>query len=203
MKKVTVFHQRGASLIMVMIVLTIVSMLGIAAIQISMMSERSARNDRDYQIAWQAAEEALVDAEFDISGPGTGTRRSVFAPEPNIGAVIGGCGASGNSQGLCATPSLPTETPSWVAVNFATTGSTAATTEFGAFTGRTFAAGNGGFQSAKPPRYVIEAIEDNGGRGAQQRNRSAPQPAYVYRITAMGFGPRGDTQAVLQTIYRD
>ncbi|NML87021.1 MAG: pilus assembly protein, partial [Polaromonas sp.] len=26
---------------------------------------------------------------------------------------------------------------------------------------------------------------------------------YVYRVTAMGFGPRVDIQAVLQMIYRD
>ncbi|MBC7719609.1 MAG: hypothetical protein H7Z77_07440, partial [Chitinophagaceae bacterium] len=49
-------RQQGASLIMVLIVLTVVSLLGVAGIQISMMSERGARNDRDQQIAWQAAE---------------------------------------------------------------------------------------------------------------------------------------------------
>ena len=52
-------HQGGASLIMVMIVLTIVSIIGVAGIQISLMSERGARNDRDQQIAWQAAEAGL------------------------------------------------------------------------------------------------------------------------------------------------
>ena len=40
-------NESGASLIMVMIILTIVSMLGIAAIQISIMGERGARNARD------------------------------------------------------------------------------------------------------------------------------------------------------------
>ena len=49
--------QHGASLIMVMIILTIVSMLGIAAIQISMMSERGARNDRDQLLAWQFSDD--------------------------------------------------------------------------------------------------------------------------------------------------
>lgn len=203
MKNIVNRRQTGASLIMVMIILTIVSMLGVAAIQISIMSERGARNDRDYQIAWQAAEEALIDAEYDISGPGVSARRSIFSPTPNISAFIDGCGSAGDTVGLCAGTFLAGTKPSWIAVDFTTTGTNAATTQFGTFTGRTFASGNGGFQSAKPPRYVIEAIEDNGGRGAQQRNKSVPQAAYVYRVTAMGFGPRGSTQAVMQTIYRD
>ncbi len=49
-------RQRGASLIMVMMILVVVSILGISAVQVSMMSERGARNDRDGQVSWQAAE---------------------------------------------------------------------------------------------------------------------------------------------------
>ena len=71
----TVSSQKGASLIMVMIILTIVSMIGIAGVQISMMSERGARNDRDYQLAWQSAEAGLMDAENDLFGPGASSRR--------------------------------------------------------------------------------------------------------------------------------
>ena len=35
----------------------------------AMLGERSTRNERDYQVAWQAAEAALMDAQFDIRGP--------------------------------------------------------------------------------------------------------------------------------------
>lgn len=59
-------YQRGVSLIVVLLILVIVSILGVSGVQISMMAEKSARNSRDYQIAWQASEAALVDAEFDI-----------------------------------------------------------------------------------------------------------------------------------------
>jgi len=48
-------RQTGASLIMVMLILIVVSILGVGAAQIALMSERSARNDRDMQIAWQSA----------------------------------------------------------------------------------------------------------------------------------------------------
>ena len=74
--------QKGASLIVVLLILVIASILGVSAIQISMMAEKSARNDRDYQIAWQASEAALVDAEFDIEGmpaSSSNKRNSIFA----------------------------------------------------------------------------------------------------------------------------
>ena len=196
-------HERGASLIVVMIILTVVSMLGIAGIQISSMSERSARNDRDYQIAWQSAEAALIDAEFDIFGPVASSRRAIFSPSANIGAYVDGCGVSGDSKGLCSL--VAAGKPSWLTVNFETTGSSAATTEYGAFTGRTFAAGGSGFQPSKRPRYVLEAIADNFGKGSPCRDVTAGAScsAYVYRVTAMGFGPRDDIQAVVQMVYRN
>ena len=195
--------QSGASLIIVLIILTVVSMLGIAGIQISSLSERSARNDRDYQIAWQSAEAALIDAEFDIFGPVASTRRAIFYPQTNISAFVGGCGASGDSKGLCTM--VISGKPDWLTVNFETTASSAATTEYGAFTGRTFAAGAAGFQPSKRPRYVLEAIPDNFGRGSPCRDvtSNASCSAFVYRVTAMGFGPRDDIQAVLQMVYRN
>ena len=198
-----VHPQSGASLIMVLIILTVVSMLGIAGIQISSLSERSARNDRDYQVAWQSAEAALIDAEFDIFGPIASARRAIFSPQTNVGAFVGGCGASGDSKGLC-TPVVSGK-PDWLTVNFETTTNSSATTEYGAFTGRTFASGGTGFQPAKRPRYVMEAIPDNFGRGSPCRDvtSTATCSAYVYRVTSMGFGPRDDIQAVLQMVYRN
>jgi type IV pilus assembly protein PilX len=193
-RKKLALSQKGASLIFVMIILVVVSLLGIAGIQISMMSERGARNDRDMQIAWQAAEAALVDAEIDVFGPGTSNRRINFSPSTNVAAFITGCGTSGNSMGLCSYTG--SGKPAWLTVNFETTVS-APTTPFGEFTGRTFPFG-AGVQPSKRPRYVIEPIRD-----PSDRDASSTDPKYVYRITAMGFGPRDDIQAVIQTIYRN
>lgn len=193
-------NQRGASLIMVMIVLTIVSMLGVAGIQISMMSERGARNDRDLQIAWQSAEAALIDAEFDIYGPGASTRRSTFTVG-DISVFASGCGLNGTAvSGLCTLAT--TGKPAWLTVDFTATGAAARTTQFGDFTGRTFAAGGAGIQPAKPPRYVIEPLRDYVG-GGNSRDLSATNPNFVYRVTSMGFGPRPEIQALVQMVYRD
>lgn len=191
-------RQRGASLIMVMMILIIVSLIGIAGIQISILSERSARNDRDQQLAWQSAEAALVDAELDISSTAS-TRRAVWSPQPDLTKFVLNCGTTANhtsSVGLCALPI--SGKPAWSTVDFTITGSTAPTAVYGQYTSRTFDAGGPGVQPARPPRYIIEPIED---KGNVSSNASSPIQ-YVYRVTAMGFGPRSDIQAVVQMIYR-
>jgi type IV pilus assembly protein PilX len=190
-------RQRGASLIVVMMVLTVVSLLGIAGIQIATMSERGARNDRDMQIAWQAAEAALIDAEFDIYGPGepvNANRRAIFKNSNDISSFVAGCGDTGVSVGLCTL--VDTGKPAWLTVDFTNTSSSARTAVFGQFTNRSFASGSLGIQPSKPPRYIIEPIPD------PDRDQSSGVTTYIYRVTAMGFGPRDDIQAVLQMIYR-
>jgi type IV pilus assembly protein PilX len=190
--------QAGASLIMVMIILTVVSMAGIAGVQISTMSERGARNDRDYQIALQSAEAGLIDAEIDINGPGPSDRRHVFTSQAGIGSFLPGCGTSTVSQGLCSAST--SGKPAWLLLDFTLTGDDARTTEYGTFTGQTFHAGSSGFQPSKKPRYVIEAIED------VTANRDLADGApkkYLFRVTSMGFGPRDDIQAVVQMVYRN
>lgn len=185
-----VLTQRGASLIMVMLILVVVSLLGVGGAQIALMSERGARNDRDQQVAWQSAEAALIDAEIDMIGS-TSTRRTLFDGE-TVSAFVAGCGTSGTSIGLCDI--TMSGKPAWLTANFTTTSSSAPTTALGTFTGRTFAAGSVGVQPAKVPRYIIELVPDPVG--------SKSNPTYLYRVTAMGFGPREDIQAVLQMLYR-
>ena len=191
----------GASLIVVMLILVVVSILGISGIQIAMMGERATRNDRDQQVAWQAAEVALLDAEFDIEGlpiTSTNKRNSVFKlRETDFTKFVQDCGNSGQSRGLCLLNTTPGAKPAWLTVDFTATGNNAPTTEFGTFTDRSFPAGSKGIQPIRPPRYVIEPIPD-----PNEANITA-QPRYVYRVTAMGFGPTADTQAVVQMIYRN
>ena len=55
-------------------------------------------------------------------------------------------------------------------------------------------------QPAQAPRYVIEIMDDYGNTDL---GADAPKKKYLYRVTAIGFGPRTDIQAVIQMIYRD
>ena len=180
--------ERGASLILVMLILVVVSLLGVGGAQIALMSERGARNDRDQQMAWQAAEAALIDAEIDmIDTANTHSRNAIFNGKP-ASLFLPGCG----TNGLCDV--TLTGKPAWLTVDFTVTSSSALTTQFGSFSGRTFAAGGVGIQPALAPRYIVELVPDTIG--------DKSEPTFLYRVTSMGFGPRTDIQAMVQMLYR-
>ena len=198
--------QAGFSLIIVLLILVVVSILGVGGIQISMMAERATRNDRDLQVAWQSAEAALIDAELDILGqPASApTKRSeIFDRKATqFSKFILGCGKSGEGKsfGLCAPSTAPDIKPDWLTADFSETGTNANTVDFGKFTGRAFQAGGAGLQPAAVPRYVIEIIEEN----SSSRTKPPNSPKdYIYRVTALGYGPSANTQAVVQMIYRN
>lgn len=189
------FRPQGFSLVTVMIIMVIVSLMGVAASQMALLGERSARYDRDSQIAYQAAEAALMDAEFDLRGPNSSALKRVdtFSNTSLLG-FADGCG-TGTDLGLCL-PSTGTK-PIWYTVNFADESASATTVQFGQFTDRTLAYGSAGAQPAMRPRYLVEAIPDQ-----TPGTSASTAPKILHRVTAMGFGPRTDTQAVLQMIFR-
>lgn len=193
-------NQRGASLIMVMLILVIVSILGAAAAQIALMSERGARNDRDLQLATQAAEAALLDAEDDIDSPAS-SRSASFAEGSAIDFVPG-CGTSGNQRGLCTE--VLSGQPVWLTTDL---NDTARTVGFGDFTARTFAAGSQGVQPEQKPRYIVELITSTSGsavgeeKGLSHTNLGKTK-GVLYRVTAIGYGPRTEVRAVMQMIFR-
>ena len=187
--------QRGFSLITTLILLTVVMALGIGASQMVLLAERSTRFDRDQQIAFQAAEAALLDAEFDIRGPNasSGQRMATFSSGSTLG-FIDGCG-TGTARGMCS-PAAAGQKAVWFAVDF-TDGSTGAkTVKFGDFTGRTLSTGTSGIRPEILPRYIIEVIPD-----PTPGSNASARPT-LFRVTAMGFGPRKTTQAVVQMIFR-
>ena len=131
----------------------------------------------------------------EIDGPASSSRRPSAFADDDVMNFEEGCGTRGVAKGLCMQ--AMSGKPVWQTVDFT---DTARTVAFGEFTGRTFATGNGvekGVMPAQPPRYIVEALDD----GEILTDRSKPR-GKVYRITAMGFGPRTDIQAVLQLLYR-
>lgn len=189
--------QGGFSLITTLILLAVVMTLGIGASQMVLLAERSTRFDRDQQIAFQAAEAALLDAEFDIRGPNSSASQRMATFSGRLADLVNfsdGCG-TGTSRGLCL-PSATGAKPVWFAVDFTDQSGTAKTAEFGEFTGRTLSTGTTGIRPEILPRYIVEIIPDT------TPGSSQTSPEALYRVTAMGFGPRKETQAVLQMIFR-
>jgi type IV pilus assembly protein PilX len=202
-------RQQGVSLVVALLMLTVVLMLGISAAQMALQGEKAARNDRDRQIAFQAAEAALKDAELDIQGSSDKVlpRSNGFLEKPGNDTVLRldfteGCGAgeSNISLGLCA-PALPGMTPVWQTVDLLDD-DTASTKSvpYGKFTGHSMQTGKG-FLPAKPSRYIIEILNFNqAGQLASAENPGGGTP-YLYRVTAIGFGARDTTRVVLQSYY--
>jgi type IV pilus assembly protein PilX len=193
-------NQRGAALVVVMLVLLVVTVTGVASARVALLGEQTARHDRDMQIAFEAAEAAVVDAEDDIRNRGSAGCAALrghtkfLQPDPS-GIPAGTCLATAGDRGICAPAPDQAARPAWAAVDFGADGAGAASARFGEFTCRTFDAG-AGVKPARPPRYVIELIQDS------TPGQSASAPRFMYRITAMGFGPRDDTRAVVQVEFR-
>lgn len=59
-------HQRGFSLVVILILLIVMSVLGLAILRSSSMQERMSANMRDRSLAMQAAESALRFAQFQV-----------------------------------------------------------------------------------------------------------------------------------------
>ena len=201
--------QRGVALVVVLLILLVVIVLGVGGAQIALLSERTARYDRDYLIASQAAEAALMDAEFDIRGevfkdPANETlgvlptARSAKFDQTDSGIFATGCSNQDPTRGLCL-PNADTAKPVWAEIDFRgdSTSASPRSVEYGTFTGRTFDAGSG-IRPVHSPRYVIELIDDR----TPGANAALGKGAKMYRITALGFGPREDVQVVMQTVFR-
>jgi type IV pilus assembly protein PilX len=191
-KRIPHTKQQGIALIFVLLILVVVSLLGIGGAQLALLGERGARNERDMQVSRQSAEAALQDAEFDIRGPGSSTRKTIFDSPANFTL---GCGTVGDLQGLCEQN--VTGKPTWLAVDFLDK-SEQKYTLYGTKTNKTFAVGNG-IQPALVPRYIVELLPDSS--TGNERGLKAEKKV-LYRVTSMGFGPREDIRTVLQMVFR-
>lgn len=190
-------RQVGFSLIVVLLLLAVVTILGLGAAQLSIVNELGARNDRDTEVAFQAAEAALVDAELDVLGPNTSTsaRLCLFNNKDDT-PFVPGCGGPGANQGLCAAAEGGA-TPAWMKADLSPESKTSVA--YGTFTGQQYVTGTGATPAA-PPRYIVEVMRNNGGWEVNRiQNASAGSATSLFRVTAIGFGVKKETQVVLQT----
>ncbi|MEF2270251.1 PilX N-terminal domain-containing pilus assembly protein [Janthinobacterium sp. LS2A] len=190
----------GATLVYVLCLLVIILLLGISAAQMALQGEKAARGERDRQIAFQAAEEALVDAQNDIEGlPGAPGRSSLFGPGSAAG-FADGCGEAG-ALGLCL-PATPDAPALWLSMDLDGADAGSRAVSYGQFTGAVMQTGQG-FLPSRRPRYLIELLPFHPpGAQATAAAGGMATESYVYRITAIGFGAQESTQVVLQSYYR-
>ena len=212
-----IFAQQGMALIVVLGMLSVVFVIATISIRLTLLAERSARNDRDRQIAFQAAEAALADAELDIMGPNTAANsRCSLIDAKQITKFTAGCGADTieKTRGLCSSNAPVdgvTYKPLYATVNFDVLASDDANRKyvnFGEFTGRTasFKDKDSGGMSAKNPRYIIEEVSGYQATAKTTspdgRNSVGPglQPQAAFLITALGYGVSDNTRVMLQAL---
>lgn len=189
---------RGVALPVTLFILIVILLVGASAAQLALQGEKAARGERERHTAFQAAEEALIDAENDLDrGADAPGRSALFAPDSALG-FSDDCGAGADSMyvGLClraADDALPV----WQSVDLADAAeSSARSVPYGAFTGAVMQTG-AGFLPARRPRYLIELLPY-----MAPGEEAGAEPSYLYRITAIGFGARDTSQVVLQSFYR-
>jgi type IV pilus assembly protein PilX len=187
-------RQRGIALVFVLIMMSIATSVALISARTTLLSERTARNDRDRQIAFQAAEMALNDAELDIMDPASDRGCKFGNPNTAMAIVAGeGCSGGTDTRGFCK--STGGDIPLYKQVDWNDTTGTRTYVNYGEFTGRsdtlqTAAGGGPPGAPAQRPKYIIEqtqfptAIPFAGNRVLSTTT--------AYRVFALGYGASVD-----------
>ena len=166
-------RERGMILVIALLFMTILTIIGITAPNTGVLDEKMARNSRDYNIAFQAAEAALRDARTDLLG--LGTRNPV---------IIGSVGfVTACTAGLCIR-AVSGQPEVWdIAVNW--TDNTRSVRYATYTTAQQFPTTPTPGGVSQPPRYLIEWLSTSGSQN-------------FYRITARAWGASANTVVTLQ-----
>jgi type IV pilus assembly protein PilX len=158
-----------------MVLLLLLTLMGIAAMQGATLQERMAGNLEQSDLAFQAAEAGLRDAEAWL-------KAQVVLP------------AFDNTDGFY-TPASPTSVPHWKNVDWE---------EDPATNLRTYQADDLGNPAPYPlPRYIIEymATVNIETEGSVKFEDEGEAEYGMYRVTSRGVSPNGRSTVMLQTTY--
>jgi type IV pilus assembly protein PilX len=182
-------RQRGAILVIALMFLVLLTIISVSSISGVTLEEKMAGNMREQNVAFQAAESALRDAEIDLETGigGTGNRDPM-----TIAASFANNCSGAFTFGVCLQPAAPPATWQAQIVTPSTWDWTNAnkTTAYGTFTGAAALVG-----VVRQPRYVVEYL--------QEKDDTSTTPATrFFRISARGWGANANTTVTLQTVYR-
>jgi type IV pilus assembly protein PilX len=175
--------QSGMSLFPALMFLLVLSVIGIAALNSTLLQEKMAGNTKDSNVAFQAAEAGLRDAEADVVK--NITSATLFT--------------SSCTSGLCTPPST-WPTPSSADISKAVDwGNAAKVRVYGNQTSAPALA-----DVAAQPLYVIEKLSTLGvAPGGSAGIGLAPPNSggTAYRLTVLGTGARLESHVILQSTF--
>lgn len=177
--------QRGLSLITTLLFMVAALMLGVSVLSVNVMQERTIGNTKDRDLALQAAEAALRDAERDL-----------------VASASSFTFTEACTNGLCVPPSQRATPTSRSIDQLIDWTDDTKVRKYGQYTGGAKFPGIPDTDAAKP-RYVIEKVGNLGTpSGESMKLGVAPTATGTgYRITAHAVGARPETVVVLQSMY--
>ncbi|HEX5865097.1 MAG TPA: PilX N-terminal domain-containing pilus assembly protein [Casimicrobiaceae bacterium] len=175
--------QSGMSLFPALMFLLVLSVLGMSVLNSTLLQEKMAGNTKDTNVAFQAGEAGLRDAEADIA----------------LNVTAGTVFTSSCTNGLCTPPSTwPTPLSTDISKVIDWT-SSANTRVYGSQTSAPALA-----DVAAPPLYVIEKLSSLpvGPGSSIGLGVTAPTSGgTAYRLTVLATGMRPETRVVLQSTF--
>ncbi|MDG1204364.1 MAG: PilX N-terminal domain-containing pilus assembly protein [Pseudomonadales bacterium] len=171
-------RQGGVVLFMSLIMLLIITVLGLSSVQTTSMQERMARSSRDVNLAFQAAESAIKDAETIVEE---------FASLSDFDA------ADANTNGLYYEAEFDEES-NWKTV------------DWDAADGNYFTASTTVANVASQPKYIVEHVKtvvsdedrlnlDNVGQDTGSGR------AQIFRVTVYATGGTDSARVMIQSTY--
>jgi len=175
MNRYPIRRQRGTALIIAMLFLVILGMLGVTTMTATTLEERMAGNTRDRDLAMQAAEAALRDAERDLTNTADTAGRVL-----TLANFVAACTAGLCTEGATILTNIDDPTKSAYFTQYMSSSQP--------FMG-----------PAAQPRYIIELLT---AMPPQVPAPPAGQQIRNFRITAKGFGRNTNTVVILQTVFQ-
>lgn len=171
-------NQRGAALAISLIFLLILTLLGITAMSGSTVQERLAGNQRDLELAFEAAEAALRDGEIDLIN-------RTAPPTPVTGACAGSCPVwELNAR------DFTTEAETWWQSN---------AQEYRSAGSADLKPAAGASPLAEDPYFVIEERDFVRDTTQVPTTYGGPSGRYFYRVTARAVGASDDAVSILSS----
>lgn len=176
-------HQRGAALIISLILLVLITMVGVASLRNVVLEEKMASNFYDRSLAFQSAEAGLRAGEAVAVAQASATPRHAQALALAIPTSPAQC-ATSCSGGLCSAPGIHCD-ERWAISGF--TGWTNAT-------GVTLNA-----QAGSAPQYFVEFLGNTFPCDPDQPNIN--NTCARYRVTARSQTGGDRAEVILQSVF--
>jgi type IV pilus assembly protein PilX len=179
--------QQGFSLVTSLVLMLSVLLIGLAVMGVNVSQERIIGNTRDRELALQAAEATLRDAELDVNN-------NITALSAFVSDCTGGlCIPPSAGPGASAAKAKPIHEQTWFswsnAANVRTLGQYSGTPPFPGL--------------STQPVYVVERLGEVACDSCSKRaGTGANSPGFAYRTTVRSTGARAETEVVLQSVFQ-